>query len=59
MAGLWILLAKGGGSILQGLGCSPSVELSSGTSPPLATNVVNISNNVGSHAKSQPLLSTN
>ena len=31
VAGLWILLATGGGSILQGLGCSPSVELSLGT----------------------------
>ena len=31
MAGLWILLATGGGSILQELGCSPSVELSVGT----------------------------
>ena len=40
MAGLWILLVTGGGSILQGFGCSPSVELSVGTQPPLATNVV-------------------
>ena len=31
VAGLWILLATGGGSILQGFGCSPSVELSVGT----------------------------
>ena len=31
VAGLWILLARGGGSILQGFGCSPSVELSVGT----------------------------
>ena len=31
VAGLWILLATGGGSILQGLGCSPSVEFSVGT----------------------------
>ena len=32
MAGLWILLVTGGGeTILQGFGCSPSVELSVGT----------------------------
>ena len=31
----------GGGSILQGLGCLPIVELFLGTKPPLVMNVVN------------------
>ena len=39
----WVVdtAGHGGGSILQGLGCLPIVELFLGPKPPLLTNVVN------------------